>query len=583
MRIAPALAALALVVVPLRAAEIGFDAFVETVAADFMRANPSAATAQQYFTGAEQDAVDRQLTPITKAARAARVERAKRGLEGLKAYDRAQLSSTQRISAAMMEWQLNDLIAVAAVEDYDFPFQQFRGRQVEVVNLLSQTHPIRNRRDIENYLARLDQVAAYMDEALAQAKAIEAKQIIPPKFILQATIEQINRFLGDPPAKNVLVASLAERAAKVKDLSADERAQFVAAAEKIVTAAVIPAFRRAQEFLINQEARATDDAGLWRLPGGNQAYAAGLHRYTTTNLTADEIHALGLKEVARIEGQMDTLLRELGYTAGSVKERYEKMDADLQPKEADPRSALLARYTEIVRDAEKRAALIFDLRPAAPCEVRREPPFTEQNAAAHYSGAAKDGTRPGTFWVPLPKGPWPMARMRTLAYHEAVPGHHFQITIQNESKELPGFRRDRAFGLISAHAEGWGLYAERLATESGWYDGDKIGRIGQLNSELFRARRLVVDSGLHAKKWTRQQAIDYGIPASEVERYVVTPGQACAYKIGELKILAERERAKQALGAKFSLQEFHNAVLRAGNVPLDVLTLVVDDYIAQRK
>jgi uncharacterized protein (DUF885 family) len=328
--------------------------------------------------------------------------------------------------------------------------------------------------------------------------------------------------------------------------------------------------------LKDQLPRSTDDAGLWRIPGGDKAYAQALARNTTTSMTSDEIHALGLKEVARIEAQMDKLLHELGYAEGTVNQRYVKLEADLQPKVDDPRAFLLARYTELVRDAEKRAESLFDLRPKAPCAVRREPPFTEKNAAAHYSGPSRDGTRPGIFWVPLPGSPYRIVSMRSLTYHEAVPGHHFQIALQSELEDLPRFRRDRVFGGLSAHAEGWALYAERLAAENNWYEGDKVGALGQLDSELFRARRLVVDTGLHSRKWTRQQAIDYGIKASEVERYVVTPGQACSYKIGELRILALREKAREKLGGKFSLKEFHNLILRNGNVPLDVLEQIVD-------
>ena len=243
----------------------------------------------------------------------------------------------------------------------------------------------------------------------------------------------------------------------------------------------------------------------------------------------------------------------------------------------------MAEYTRIVRDAERRAATFFDLRPKAPVEVRREPPFTEKNAAAHYNMPAPDGTRPGTFWVPLPGPRFDMTQMRTLAYHEAVPGHHFQIALQQELAEIPRFRQSRAFGGVVAFAEGWGLYAEKLAAEAGWYDGDPRGRLGQLNSELFRARRLVVDTGLHAKHWTRQQAIDYGISVSEVERYVVMPGQACAYKLGKLEILRQRAKVQAALGVKFSLKEYHNLLLRTGEVPLTVLGRVVDDYIAANR
>ncbi len=563
------------------AAEPSFDQWVDSFSAEWMRGNPQNATTAQYFSGPEQDVLDRQLTPITKEHRAARVALARRGLAELKQFDQAKLDASQRISAAMLAWQLDDIVRSEPFNDYNFVFQQFSGLQVQLVNFLSQTHPIRNRRDIENYLARLDLVAAQMDEGIAQARERATRGFLPPKFILVSTLAQFDRFLTDEPAKNVLVASLDERAAKLKDVSTEDRAKLVAAAGKITAESIIPAFRRARALLEAQLPLATDEAGVSRLPGGDQAYANSLHRLTTTDLTAEQIHALGLKEVARIEAEMDALLRPLGYTTGSTKERMDQLDADTQPPaEPDPRPALLARYEEILRDAEKRAALIFDLRPQAPVVVKREPLFTEKSAAAHYTPPAKDGSRPGVFWAPLPGPNFQIPEMRTLVYHEAVPGHHFQIALQNEMTSLPRFRRDRVFGFLSAHGEGWALYSEQLAAEQGWYDGDPKGHLGQLQDELFRARRLVVDTGLHTMHWTRQQAIDYGISASEVERYVVWPGQACSYKIGMLKILELRAKTKEALGDKFSLKEFHNVVLRAGNVPLAVLEQVVDDYIA---
>ncbi len=565
------------------AADPAFDKFADQLADEWMRANPTSATTQQYFSGPEQDALDRQLTPITRAARDARVALAQRGLDSLKQFDPAKFSEAQRASATMLAWHLDDTVRAAPFTDYDFVFNQFRGLQLTLVNFLSQTHPIRHARDIENYLARLELVAPQLDEGIAQAKERASRGILPPKFILTATIDQIGRFLADDAGRNVLVASLDERIAKLSDFSAALRSRSTGQAEKIVRAQIIPAFERVRTLLQEQLPRATDAAGLSRLRGGDQAYANALLRNTTTKMTADEIHALGLKEVARIEAQMDTILRELGYADGTVNARYTKLEADLQPKDADPRAFLLKRYTELVRDAEKRAELIFDLRPKAPCEVRRVPPFTEKNAAAHYTGPSRDGTRPGIFWVPLPGAPFRVVSMRSLTYHEAVPGHHFQIALQSESTELPRFRRDRVFGGLSAHAEGWALYAERLAAENNWYEGDKVGALGQLDSELFRARRLVVDTGLHARQWTRQQAIDYGIKASEVERYVVLPGQACSYKIGELRILAIRQQARQALGAKFSLKEFHNVILRNGNVPLDVLESIVTDWVKTKR
>jgi uncharacterized protein (DUF885 family) len=300
------------------------------------------------------------------------------------------------------------------------------------------------------------------------------------------------------------------------------------------------------------------------------------------------VHELGLKEVTRIEARMDTLFKQLGYADGSIKDRMKQLEAKLQPPaDPDPRPALLARYEEILADAVKRSQSLFDLQPKAPCVVKREPAFTEKTAAAHYNVPARDGSRPGTFWAPLPGPAFRLVGMKTLVYHEAIPGHHFQIALMQEMTDLPRFRQDRIFGGNSAHSEGWALYAENLAAESGWYEGDPVGQLGQLNDELFRARRLVVDTGIHAMKWTRQQALDYGLPVdnpvAEVERYVVIPGQACSYKIGMLKIVAVRTKAQQALGSKFSMKEFHNVVLRTGNVPLSVLEQVIDDWIVSSR
>ena len=562
------------------AADTAFDRFVDEFAAEWIRADPQAATTLQYFTGLEQDRLDRQLTAITPAARAVRIATAHRGLAKLKQWDLATLDATQRLSAATLAWQLDDIIRQDAFADYGFVFQQYSGLQVQLVSFLTQTHPLRNRRDLENYLARLDLVAGQIDEGIVQARERGARGILPPRFILEATIQQLERFCSPPPRQNVLVVSLGERAATLTDLSASERARFLDRAEHAVSRSVIPAFQRAHALLRQQRPQATDDAGLWRLPHGALAYPEALRHHTTTDLTAAEIHELGLHEVARIEHRMDELLRELGYREGNVQERMETLEASLQPPhEADPRPELLARYEAILRDAQERSNSLFEMVPRAPVVVKREPAFTEKNAAAHYSSPAPDGSRPGVFWVPLPGPAFKICERRTLVYHEAVPGHHFQIALQHELPDLPRFRRERVFGPIAAHGEGWALYAEQLAAESGWYAGDVQGQLGQLSAELFRARRLVVDTGLHAMRWTRQQAIEYGISAHEVDRYVVTPGQACAYKIGQLKILDLRAKAQGALGDKFSLRSFHSVILRAGTVPLSVLAQAVDSYV----
>ena len=525
-----------------------------------------------------------EVNPGVNAVTAMCVARAKKGLAALAGFDPHKLDAAQRVSADMLQWQLDMIVQAEPFADYRYVFQQFSGLQVGLVNFLSQTHPIRNRRDTENYLTRLALVAAEMDEGIAQAQDRATRGFVPPKAILVSTIAQFDRFLASKPHDNVLVASLDERVAKLKDVAAEDRAAFVATAEQTVAGAVIPAFQRARALLQAQLATATEEVGISRFPGGDQAYAQALRQLTTTDYTPAEIHAIGLKEVTRIETEMDGYLKLLGYPTGSIKERMEQLDAKLQPPaEPDPRPALLARYDEILQDAVKRSESLFDLRPKAPCVVKREPSFTEKTAAAHYTPPAKDGSRPGIFWAPLPGPKFRSSGMKTLVYHEAIPGHHFQIALQAEMTDLPRFRRDRVFGFISAHGEGWALYAESLAAEAGWYEGDIAGHLGQLNDELFRARRLVVDTGIHAMGWSRQQALDYGLPVdnpvAEVERYIVWPGQACSYKMGMLKILALRAKAQAALGPKFKMKEFHNVVLRAGTVPLTVLEHVIDNWI----
>jgi uncharacterized protein (DUF885 family) len=582
------LCAVALAAPPATNTQERFDAFVEHVAADWVRADPVEATDSQYFSGAEQDALDRRLTakdfqygiPLSSAARADYVARARRALAELRHYPRAELTPVERVSAASLEWQLDNDVRMAAVEDERYVFEQFGGLQVRLVNFLSQTHPVRNARDVDNYLARLTQVAPVLDAGIAEARRRAKEGVVPPKFILQASSNGLDRLLAGAPEANVLVSSLAERAGKLTDLSEAQRAQALAAATATVRDSVLPALRRVRALLTEQTAVASDAAGMWHLPQGSAAYAVMLRANTTTDMTPAQVYALGLSEVARIETEMDVLLRELGYTQGSVAKRYAALEASVQPPaEPDPRPGLIAEYTRILKDAQQRAGALFDLQPRASVQILREPAFTEKTAAPHYNTPAPDGSRPGTVWFPLPGPPYLILEMRSRTYHEGVPGHHFQLAVQQELPDLPKFRQKRVFGPLSAYTEGWGLYAEHLAAEAGWYEGDTRGRLGQLADELFRARRLVVDTGLHVEHWTRQQAIDYGIPAAEVDRYVAMPGQACSYKIGELAILSDRAKAQKALGTGFSLKQFHDWVLRTGAVPLSVLSGVIDEEI----
>ena len=566
-----------------------FDGWSERLAQEWVRIAPQSTTRTQYFSGSEQDAFDRQLAligewgntfgPTTANQRAAIATRA---LGELAAMPRDAMTPGQRTSAALLQWSLEDARDFAPFAQHSYVYDQFNGLQLDLINHLTKNHPIRNRRDVENYLARLAQVGPTIDKGLQEARGAVTAGIIAPRFILERVVAQIDGILQNTPAANPFVATLATRMDALGEaLPLPESGTFRAEAEREVINTVIPAYRRVRDFVAEQLPKSTDDAGIWRLPRGAEWYAFTLRRFTTTNLTADEIHNIGLREVARIEGEMDAILRQLGYTTGTVNQRYAQLDRAIKPKRpGDPRTQILADAERHVRDAEQRAALIFDLRPKAPVEVRREPLFSEKTAAAHYTDPAPDGSRPGVYWLPLPGPTYGLLRMRSLAYHEAVPGHHFQIALQQEQTDLPRFRRLGIFGAGSAFIEGWALYAERLADENNWYEGDLQGRLGYLNSMLFRARRLVVDSGIHAKRWTRPQAIDYGINAQEVERYIVWPGQATSYMIGQLRIVELREKARAALGDRFDIKQFHNLVLRTGDVPLEVLAQQVDAWIA---
>ncbi len=561
----------------------GFDAWSERFAADWMRGTPEWASMSRYFSGAEQDALDREL-PAAAERRERQRRLAQEGLAVLDAFDAAALSPAQRQAAATLRWSLQRTLAAQPYEDHGFAFNQFGGLQVRSLRLLTSSHPMRRPVDVDSYLARLAQLPARFDEATAGTRRSVARGILPPRFILERARGQFVDFLAAPPEQNLFVTALAQRSAGIDGLTPAAREAALAQARTLVASQVRPAYERALALLDELLPRSSDDAGLWRLPDGDAAYAQALAANTTTTMSADEIHRLGQREVARIEAQMDAVLRGLGRSQGSVTQRLRELNLSLQPPaEPDPRPALIARYAAYVADAQRRAEPLFNIKPKAPVIVQREPALTERTAAASYTTPAADGSRPGIFWAPLPGPSFNVLGMRSLAVHEAVPGHHFQLALQQEEAGLPRWRQFRVFGGGSAHSEGWALYAEMLAIEQGWYADDPHALLGALNSVLFRARRLVVDTGLHAKRWTRQQAIDYGISAAEVERYVVNPGQATAYMVGALRILALREQARTALGPRFSLPAFHDLVLRTGSVPLDVLAEVVGEWVAAQQ
>jgi uncharacterized protein (DUF885 family) len=556
------------------------DDFFRELSDGWVRLNPNIAVSTRYFSGEEQDRLERQISSYTDAVERQRLDYIERGRQQLARFDRSRLTDAQRLSADLLRYHLQSYLDWAKYDDYMFPLDQFNGANIWLPNTLTVSHPVRTPKDVSNYVARLGQVAPRMTEAVVESQQRAAKDLIPPQFILHLTIDQMRRFISTPPAQNPFVTSLDERAAAIKELAPADRAAAVAHAERIVRESVYPEWQKAIAFLESLVPRSADRAGLWRLEGGAEAYKYFLKNFTTTDLSPDQIHEIGLRKVAELEREMDSVLRKLGRSTGTVKDRVAQLKKDLSyPLTEDGRKQIMADIDVMIREAERRSALQFDMRPKGPVIAQPYPRFREANAAASYMAPPMDGSRPAIFQMPLRPDRMTKFALRTLVHHETVPGHHFQIGLMVEDRTLPKFRQLRLFGGISAITEGWALYSERLAAESGWYENDPEGLLGQMDAELFRARRLVVDTGLHAKRWTREQAIAYGIEASEVERYAVMPGQATSYMIGQLKILELRERAKAQLKDRFSERAFHNAVLGPGAVPLEILEEQVEQFI----
>jgi uncharacterized protein (DUF885 family) len=454
---------------------------------------------------------------------------------------------------------------------------------------------VSNGRTARNYLKRLgatgDKLDAVTGEMLRQAKA----GVVLPIALLEKAESGIGDTVRPSPQDNPLVTTFVERMTKAKGIGTSEQLQLARAAAEAVKSRVYPAYARMTAALESQRPAAINQAaGVGRLPDGAAYYAAALKQMTTTDYTPEQVHALGLAEVARVSAEMDALLVSQGLATGTVAARVQALHKDprfLLPNTDAGRQQLLLRYQQILDEVSARMPEYFRTVPSGKLLVQRVPTSAESGSAgAYYQAAAMDGSRPGTFFANLRDvGETATWTMKTLAYHEGIPGHHFQISTALSLKNLPLIRQEP---LYSAYAEGWALYAERFASEIGMYKDDPFGDLGRLEAELFRAARLVVDTGVHAKGWTREQAIAYmatttGMNQSEVitevERYMGNPGQACAYKVGQLKILELRERAKAALGPKFDLKDFHAVVLENGGVPLTVLERLVDEWIAKTR
>ncbi len=560
--------------------------------------HPEALTQIGAIDGSWIDFHSGKLDPYSLGERQDGYDRARKFADEVKAWDRSKLSSQEQLSYDIALWSYGRALSDEkypwlGANDSPYPVNQAFGIQKELPNFLLSTHQITNAKLARHYVDRLHGMGPVLDAVAADVDRQAKLGVIAPDFIIDDCIDQMQSLIAPEPAKNTLVVNLAEKTAKL-GMDADARTQLIADATAAVKDVVYPAYRRliAEEKAIRP--LATHDAGLWHIKGGDAYYADQLKLLTSTDMTPEQIHAYGLSEVARISAEADGVLQSVGLRDGTVGQRLDKLMTDprfLYQNDDKGRAQMLAHYKELLGHVKILLPKYFSRLPKAQLDVRRVPPFSEKGSAgAYYEPPSLDGGRPGIFFANLRNvGETPMWAMPTLAYHEGIPGHHMQVATAMEIHDLPLLRQ---FAFLPAFGEGWALYAEHLAKDIGLYNNDPYGDLGRLQAELFRATRLVVDTGMHAKHWSREQAIQYmqsttGMANSdvtaEIERYVVWPGQACAYKIGMKTILELREKAKMQLGSKFDLRAFHALVLENGAMPLWLLQRNVDTWITEKR
>ncbi|MBB6520151.1 DUF885 domain-containing protein [Pseudoteredinibacter isoporae] len=521
----------------------------------------------------------------------------KKHLEELKKIDFSKLSEQEKLSYRLFEAEAKDDIYSDRYRDYDYPVNQMHGIQSQLPSFLINMHRIDNVSDAEAYVSRLQKVKPLFDQLIVRLKTSEKLGVVPPKFVFPMVIRDSKNILAGKPfdAKaekdnpiwadfqgkvNKLEASDEEKAKLLKDGKAALLGEFKAGYSELI------------DFLGAQEKRADTRDGVWKFPKGGEYYKYRLKEMTTTDMTADEIHNLGLAEVARIHDEMRAIKDKVGFK-GDLQAFFKFMRTDEQfklPNTDEGRQKYLDDAVKTIDVMKSRLDELFLTKPKADLVVTRVEPFREDSAGrAFYQRPALDGSRPGRYYVNLADmDQMAVYELEALAYHEGIPGHHMQLAIAQELEGIPTFRK---IGGYTAYTEGWGLYSETLPKEIGFYQ-DPYSDFGRLSMELWRACRLVVDTGIHDKKWTREQAIQYlrdNTPSPEldivkaIERYIVMPGQATAYKIGQIKIQQLRAKAKKALGKKFDIRKFHDVILRNGMLPLDILEEQVDQYIAKNK
>jgi uncharacterized protein (DUF885 family) len=563
-------------------ASADFNALMDRIAQEMLLTDPESLTMLGMDRGEHADARFK-LSDRSQAKVEADKVKFVAAMKDMAAIDRNALPAKEQIYHDSLTF-----FGETVMEGYAFPYgggmypspytvSQLGGSYQQIPDFLDSQHRIEAADDAEAYLSRLSDFARSLDDERERMRIDYAAGAVPPDFVIDRTLTQMGAITGTAVADSVMSQSIARRTAE-KNIPGD----WAARAQTILTREVYPAIQRQADALKAVRAGATHGGGVWRLPDGEAYYRYGLKNYTTSSMTPDEVHQMGLDQVAEISARADGLLKAQGLTQGTVGQRIAALGKDprfVYPNTDEAKEELLKELNVQMAAMQARMPDYFGRLPKSPCDIRRVPKAIEAGApGGYYMAPALDGSRPGAYYINLrDTAEWPKWTLPTLTYHEAVPGHHFQIALQMEQPDTPLLMKVMGF---SAYSEGWGLYSEQLADEIGAYENDPFGQIGYLQSLMFRAARLVVDSGLHHKRWSREQGIRYMVDtlgdqessiATEVERYCVWPGQASSYKVGHTTWVRLREDAKKRLGSRFDIKGFHDTGLNLGGVPLTVL------------
>jgi uncharacterized protein (DUF885 family) len=566
---------------------------LDEIGENYLRFAPESSTSLGIDTGARA-ALRSQLADRSAEGQKKIADRVRQDLERVKAFDTSGLDHATRTSVEVVRsaYQIASDgfalpygdITVGSWRNTPYVVIQNVGAYLDIPRFLDSDHPIENAADAEAYLARLQSYAKQLDGERGRIEAARAQGLVPPAFLIDKALIQLRLSAKNTRAGGSVVESIARRTKAIPG-NWEERARTMAAQE------IAPALDRQIAELEAQRKVAKDDAGMWARPGGDEFYRWALKASTTTSMTPDEVHAMGESELKQLHSEMDAILKGLGFTAGTVGVRMQALAKDRRYQFAQGdkgRQEILAFIQDRLTWIRAQLPRAFNTQVNPNMEVKRLPPEEEPGAPTAYGGAGSiDGKIPGRYWINLRSTDLHSKySLADLTFHESIPGHILQGEF---TRQMPIIRQLLAF---NAYSEGWALYAQQLAAELGAYEDDPVGRLGYLQAIAFRACRLVVDTGIHAKRWTREQGVRFFVDvngsnemevASEVDRYCSWPGQACGYKVGHSEINRQRARAGAALGAKFDLKAFDDSLVLGGNVPLDVLAKNVDEYIRSAK